>query len=165
MATPSRLSPIGAAPSATASRLWLCLALLALILGGCVSSRGGWVAGDTLKGEAQETVRAVTGTGGKVAVGPFATVGPSCEVTHQARVSVLSRPRFGVVRTALARSGLALAPGGPLYSRCNEHEIVGMMVIYTARPGFTGEDSFSFRLRFVNGEVRQITVKVTVSPS
>jgi hypothetical protein len=165
MATLCRLSPIGAAPSAAASRLWLCLALFALVLDGCVSSGGGSLAGDTLKGEAQETVRAVTVKDGPVTVGPFATVGPSCTVTKQAKASVLSRPRFGAARTALAWGDLALAPAGPLYPRCNERKIVGTTVVYTPRPGFTGEDSFSFRLRFVDGEVRKITVNVTINPS
>lgn len=165
MATLSKISPIGAAPLAAATRPWPCLALLALVLGGCVSSEGGWVAGVTLKGEAQEAVKAVTVRGGAVTVGPFATVGPSCTVTNQARASVVSRPRFGVARTALASGDLVLAPDGPLYPRCNEHKIVGMTVIYTPRHDFTGEDSFSFRLRFVNGEVRRIRVIVTVNPS
>jgi hypothetical protein len=164
MATLSRLSPIRAAPLAAAARLWPCLALLALVLGGCVSSEGDWVAGETLKGEAREAVRAVTVKGGTVTVGPFATVGPSCTVTHQAKASVLSRPRFGVARAALASGDLVLAPHGPL-SRCNERKIVGTTMIYTPRPDFTGADSFSFRLRFVDGEVRRITVNVTVNPS
>ncbi len=160
-----RFLSIGATPFAAATRLWPCLALVALVLGGCVSSEGGRVAGETLKGEGQEAVKAVTVKGGTVTVGPFATVGPSCTVTNQAKVSVLSRPRFGVARTALAWGDLVLAPGGPLYPRCNEHKIVGMTVIYTPRPDFTGEDGFSFRLRFVDGEVRRITVVVTVNPS
>jgi hypothetical protein len=156
---------MGAVPFAAPTRLWPCLALLALVLGGCVSSGGEWVAGETLKGEAHEAVRAVTVKGGTVTVGPFATVGRSCTVTNQAKASVLSRPRFGVARTALAWGDVVLAPDGPLYSRCNEHKIVGTTVIYTPRPGFTGEDSFSFRLRFVNGEVRRITANVVVNPS
>jgi hypothetical protein len=165
METVSKISPIGAAPLGAATRPWLCLALLALVLGGCVSSGGGWVAGETLKGEAQEAVKAVTIKGGTVTVGPFATVGSHCTVTNQAKASVLLRPRFGVARTALARGDLVLAPDGPLYTRCNERKVVGTTVIYTPRPAFTGEDSFSFRLRFVNGEVRRITVIVTVNPS
>jgi hypothetical protein len=160
-----RLSPSGAAPWAAASRLWLCLVLFAPVLDGCVSSEGGLVAGETLRGEPLETVRAVTVENGTVTVGPFATVGSSCTVMQQAKASVLSRPRFGAARTALAWGDVALAPTGLLYPRCNEHKIVGTTVIYTPRPGFTGEDSFSFRLRFVNGEVRRITVNVTVNPS
>ena len=163
MATLSRLSSLSAAPLAAASRLWLCFALLAL--GGCVSSQGGWRAGETLNGKEDEAVRTVIVKGGKVAVGPFATVGASCAVTDQARASMLSRPRFGVVRTTLAAGDVVLAPSGSLYSSCNEHRMVGTTVIYTPRPDFTGEDSFSFRLRFVNGEVRRITVNVTVNPS
>ena len=165
MATPSRPSHVGAAPLGAAIRPWPALALLALILGGCVASEEGWVAGETLKGEARETVSAVTVKGGTVTVGPFATVGPACTVTHQAKASVLSRPHFGVARSALAWGDLVLAPDAPLYTLCNEHKIVGTTLVYTPRPDFTGTDSFTFRLRFFNGEVRRITVNVTVNPS
>jgi hypothetical protein len=164
MVTFSRLFPMGAVPSTAVNRLWPCLALF-LVLGGCVSSKGGWVAGETLTGEAQETVRAVTVKGGTVTVGPFATVGPSCTVTHQAKASLLSQPHFGAARATLAWGDLVLAPDAPLYQRCNEHKIVGTTVVYTPRPSFAGEDSFTFRLRFVNGEVRRITVNVTINPS
>jgi hypothetical protein len=65
----------------------------------------------------------------------------------------------------LASGGIVLGSDNPLYARCSEHEIVGTTVIYTPRPSFAGEDSFSFRLRFVDGEVRRITVNVTVGPT
>jgi hypothetical protein len=165
MAILSRPSPVGTASPTAATRPGPCVALLAFVVGGCVSSEGGWVAGETLKGGADETVRAVTVKGGKVRVGPFATVGPSCTVTRQAKASVVSRPRFGVASTALASGDLVLAPGASLYSRCNEHKIVGTTLIYTPGPDFIGEDSFGFRLRFADGEVRRITVNVTVNPS
>ncbi len=98
---------------------------------------------------------------GRMFAGPFSTVDAYCRSSSTAAISIMQRPRHGVLSLGLGNGEINMRKGSNL-ARCNDLQTRGSFVSYTPRKNFRGSDVFKVLLSFEDGERRTVTFPVTV---
>lgn len=93
---------------------------------------------------------------GFMQLGPFVTLDAQCRLIGQARAHIVVAPTNGRLAVLRKRGEVAFAPEHPL-ARCNDRPVRGTTLFYSPRRGFVGPDTFTYELRFLDGERRRIT--------
>jgi hypothetical protein len=117
--------------------------------------------GAMLSGDAYETVEAQIERDGAAFLGPFVTTSAKCRKTSDSRGWILEPPRYGRAAVVERRGEIAYGED-QRYAYCNDLGVTGTMIRYAPARGFVGEDSFVFRVKFRDGEVRTKRVNVHV---
>jgi hypothetical protein len=89
------------------------------------------------------------------------SVNPDCSSLPTPRMLVVQAPAQGALSAAPGR----VYPGFPasnVRSRCNSTAVRGLVINYTARPGSSGSDYFTYDIIFSDGEVWRRNVSVTI---
>ncbi|HEY8162930.1 MAG: hypothetical protein ACR650_14735 [Methylocystis sp.] len=134
----------------------LCVAMGVIATGAALAGEG-----ELLTGDAYETVNASIEHDGGALLGPFVTTSARCRKTADSRAWIIEAPRYGRAAVAKRRSEIAYGDDHP-FAYCNDRPISGTMIRYRPAPGFVGDDTFVFTVRFVDGEVRTKRVNVHV---
>jgi hypothetical protein len=90
------------------------------------------------------------------ATGPFLTMDANCKLVGVGNIRILKAPSHGTVRV-VERTGTPLFAAGHRLERCNTRKHPGPTVFYRPKPGFVGEDTYTYEVVFRDGERRVIS--------
>jgi hypothetical protein len=87
-----------------------------------------------------------------------------CEIAGDTKLEVISPPQHG---TAEIRPGrmYAVYPEDDKHAACSGRLVEGVLAIYTPAPGYLGVDQAVLRAAEADGNQREVTVNITVSPA
>jgi hypothetical protein len=87
-----------------------------------------------------------------------------CEIAGETKLEVVAEPAHGVAVIKPGRM-YAVYPEGDPHAACSGRLVDGMLAIYTPERGYTGVDQAVLRGTNANGDVRLVTVDITVAPA
>src|SRR5579875_1727272 len=87
-----------------------------------------------------------------------------CDLQGETRLEVVTQPQHG---TAEIRPGrlYAVYPEADPHAACSGRLVEGVLAFYTPAPGFTGIDQAVLRAAEADGNIREVTVNITVNPA
>lgn len=94
-------------------------------------------------------------------LGSYVTIDKTCKMTSVPQISVTQRPRHGSVRIYRKSGYGGFDRNGP-HGACADVKYPGLAVRYTPARGYAGQDAFAYRVRFANGEIRNIGFALTI---
>ena len=139
-------------------RKLLIIAAAASLLAGCQTD--GYQS-TALSSSPKEVVEVTAVHNGRVTLGPFVRTAGDCSTIGRSRARILAQPQAGSVSVATTTGDIYFGESHPL-AKCNHRSAIGTTIIYLAPRGFSGDDSFEFRVVFPNGEARSKLVNVHV---
>lgn len=107
------------------------------------------------------TSQKVTSPGREVLVMFFYTINPDCSSRGPASVAVGPPPQGGTVTSVSGRDFPNFAPDNPRFV-CNKRRVEGTRILYRAKPGFVGTDSFVVQVVNANGELSLVNTQIDV---
>ena len=86
-----------------------------------------------------------------------------CEIQGETKLEVVAAPQHGTTDIKPGRM-YAVYPDGDAHAGCSGRLVEGVLAFYTPAPGFLGVDQAVLRGTNADGNVRVVTVNITVSP-
>ncbi len=121
---------------------------------------GGEAKGGTYHGSLDKTVLA----GRPAQLWGDTSLGRDCTPSGETALEVVKPGNHGV--TAIRDGELyAVYPEGAERAYCSGRLVTGVLAIYTAQVGYSGPDQVVLRGTTADGEVREVTVDITVKPA
>lgn len=95
-------------------------------------------------------------------MGVYLALDRECRVGGPPRIEFTSPPANGRMKTRNHPINLREVPGAPRRT-CIGTSPNGVAVVYRADPRFRGEDQVVFRAFYPNGDIREVTARVTIN--
>ncbi len=91
----------------------------------------------------------------------FYSVNPDCTLEGLPIVKLKQAPDHGTVAIEQGTDYPQFSPGNQRYE-CNKSKSPGIIVSYTSKPGFKGQDAFVLEALYPHGRLRFVSVQMTV---
>lgn len=110
-----------------------------------------------IKSEVQRKGR----TGYETFIATYLTLDKNCKVGPNPKLETPEPPKNGKLATRPNAINLRAVPGAPR-GNCIGTSPYGLGVFYRADRRFKGEDTFVFHIVYPNGDIREVSAKVTI---
>jgi hypothetical protein len=94
-------------------------------------------------------------------LGVYLTLDRECKIGEAPKLTVITEPKSGKIRTRPHPINLRDVPGAPRRT-CIGTSPSGLAILYRSERRFRGEDKVQFRLTYPNGDIREVSATITV---
>ncbi|WP_407528482.1 hypothetical protein [Methylobacterium oryzisoli] len=107
------------------------------------------------------TTERIVGAGRTQKIAYFAAVDPACHSMGPVSVNLLDTPHVGQVEVAQGREYPNFSTFNPR-ARCTTQKLPATQILYTAPPGYAGEDDFTIEIVGPLGGVQRWRYRLTI---